>query len=107
MANGGDADSEPVPQLATSRASARTPTRAFRMSDPPQSQSYQHTQPSLAVVRFHGRRTETWEAKGIPVVERFRYLSDADELGEWVPRVREAASQVKNLHLLMNNCYAN
>ncbi len=65
------------------------------------------TSPSLAVVRFHGRRTETWEAKGIPVVERFRYLYDADELGEWVPRIRQAAGSVKNLHLLMNNCYAN
>jgi uncharacterized protein YecE (DUF72 family) len=65
------------------------------------------TSPNLAVVRFHGRRTETWEAKNIPVVERFRYLYDADELGEWVPRIRQAAGQVKNLHLLMNNCYAN
>jgi uncharacterized protein YecE (DUF72 family) len=65
------------------------------------------TSPQLAVVRFHGRRTETWEAKGIPVVERFRYLYDADELGEWVPRIRQAACHVKNLHLLMNNCYAN
>jgi uncharacterized protein YecE (DUF72 family) len=41
------------------------------------------------------------------VVERFRYLYDADELGEWVPRIRQAAGSVKNLHLLMNNCYAN
>jgi hypothetical protein len=40
------------------------------------------TSPSLAVVRFNGRRTETWEANGIPVVERFRYLYDTDELGE-------------------------
>jgi uncharacterized protein YecE (DUF72 family) len=65
------------------------------------------TSPELAVVRFHGRRAETWEAKNIPVVERFRYLYDGEELGEWVPRIRQAAGQVKNLHLLMNNCYAN
>jgi uncharacterized protein YecE (DUF72 family) len=65
------------------------------------------TSPDLAVVRFHGRRTETREAKNIPVVERFRYLYDGEELGEWVPRIRQAAGQVKNLHLLMNNCYAN
>ena len=65
------------------------------------------TSPDLAVVRFHGRRTETWEAKGIPVVERFRYLYSPDELGEWVPRIREAAEQVKDVHVLMNNCYAN
>jgi len=65
------------------------------------------TSPDLAIVRFHGRRAETWEAQGIPVVERFRYLYTEDELGEWVPRVREAAKQTKQMHLLMNNCYAN
>ena len=65
------------------------------------------TSPRLAVVRFHGRRTETWEASNIPVVERFRYLYDGDELGEWVPRIREAARQARETHVLMNNCYAN
>jgi uncharacterized protein YecE (DUF72 family) len=65
------------------------------------------TSPKLAVVRFHGRRTETWEKSGIPVVERFRYLYSEDELGEWVPRIRDAAGQVPELHILMNNCYAN
>jgi uncharacterized protein YecE (DUF72 family) len=65
------------------------------------------TSPRLAVVRFHGRRTETWEAKNIPVVERFRYLYDDAELGEWVPRVREAAGAARDVHVLMNNCYAN
>jgi uncharacterized protein YecE (DUF72 family) len=65
------------------------------------------TSPRLAVVRFHGRRTETWEAANIPVVERFRYLYDESELGEWVPRIREAAAQVRETHVLMNNCYAN
>jgi uncharacterized protein YecE (DUF72 family) len=63
--------------------------------------------PELAVIRFHGRRTETWEAKGIPVVERFRYLYSGSELEEWVPRVEEAAGKAKEVHLLMNNCYAN
>jgi uncharacterized protein YecE (DUF72 family) len=65
------------------------------------------TSSKLAVVRFHGRRTETWEQTGIPVVERFRYLYDKAELGEWVPRIRDAAGQVPEVHVLMNNCYAN
>jgi uncharacterized protein YecE (DUF72 family) len=65
------------------------------------------TSPSLAVVRFHGRRTETWEASGIPVVERFRYLYDKGQLAEWEPKVKEVASKAKDVHLLMNNCYAN
>ena len=63
--------------------------------------------PRLAVVRFHGRRTETWEKAGIPVVERFRYLYDEEELSEWVPRIQEAASRAPEVHVLMNNCYAN
>jgi uncharacterized protein YecE (DUF72 family) len=65
------------------------------------------TSSQLAVVRFHGRRAETWERKGIPVVERFRYLYDRDELAAWIPKIREAAGQVRETHILMNNCYAN
>jgi uncharacterized protein YecE (DUF72 family) len=65
------------------------------------------TSPELVVVRFHGRRVETWEAQGIPVVERFRYLYSPEELAEWVPRIREAAEEARELHVLMNNCYAN
>ncbi len=65
------------------------------------------TSPDLAIVRFHGRRASTWEAAGIPTVERFRYLYEPSELEEWVPRIREAAKQAKDTHVLMNNCYAN
>jgi uncharacterized protein YecE (DUF72 family) len=65
------------------------------------------TSPELAVVRFHGRNAATWEAKNITPAERFRYLYSRDELAEWVPRVREVASQAKETHLMFNNCYAN
>jgi uncharacterized protein YecE (DUF72 family) len=65
------------------------------------------TSPDLALVRFHGRRIETWEANGIPTVERFRYLYSEEELREWVPRIREAAEEAREMHVLMNNCYAN
>ncbi len=65
------------------------------------------TSPELSVMRFHGRRAETWEKPGIPAVERFRYLYDRDELEEWAPRLREAAGQAREMHVLMNNCYAN
>jgi uncharacterized protein YecE (DUF72 family) len=63
--------------------------------------------PELAIVRFHGRRTATWEAKGVQTVERFRYLYDQGELAEWAPRVREIAMQAEETHVLFNNCYAN
>ena len=61
----------------------------------------------LAVIRMHGRRADAWEKTGIPVVERFRYLYDTKELGEWVTRIMEAAEQAREVHVLMNNCYAN
>jgi uncharacterized protein YecE (DUF72 family) len=65
------------------------------------------TSPELALVRFHGRRVETWEAKSIAVVERFRYLYTETELREWLPRIREAAEETREIHVLMNNCYTN
>ena len=65
------------------------------------------TSPDLAFIRFHGRRVETWEANGIATVERFRYLYSEEELREWVPRIRQAAEEARELHVLMNNCYAN
>ena len=65
------------------------------------------TSPALAVVRFHGRRVETWEKAGIPVVERFRYLYDEDQLADWVPRIRAASKQAGQTHVLLNNCFGN
>ncbi|MEP7158886.1 MAG: DUF72 domain-containing protein, partial [Chloroflexota bacterium] len=65
------------------------------------------TSPDLAVMRFHGRRTETWEARNVTPAERFRYLYDRAELADWVPRLREAAKETRDVHVLMNNCYAN
>ena len=49
----------------------------------------------------------TWEAKGISPAERFRYLYSRAELGEWVPRIQQAAREARETHVLMNNCYAN
>ena len=65
------------------------------------------TSSDLALVRFHGRNAATWEKKGITPAERFRYLYSRDELSEWVPRIREAASETREVHLMFNNCYAN
>jgi uncharacterized protein YecE (DUF72 family) len=65
------------------------------------------TSSELAVMRFHGRRAETWEARNVSPAERFRYLYDRKELSEWAPRLREAARETRDLHVLMNNCYAN
>lgn len=61
----------------------------------------------LALVRFHGRNRETWEAKGVSPAERFRYLYSRAELDEWVPRIKKVATEARSTHVLMNNCYAN
>ena len=60
----------------------------------------------LAVVRFHGRRQETWDKRNVGVEERFKYLYSDDELAEWVPKIQGLASKTREVHALMNNCYA-
>lgn len=65
------------------------------------------TSPDLAVMRFHGRNEQNWEKKGITPAERFQYLYDREQLSEWGPRLRDAAKETRDVHVLMNNCYAN
>lgn len=65
------------------------------------------TAPTLAVVRMHGRRDDLWERPGVTTTERYRYLYDARELTEWVPRVRALAGKATAVHVVFNNCYAN
>jgi uncharacterized protein YecE (DUF72 family) len=59
----------------------------------------------IGIVRFHGRNKETWEKKGISAAQRFDYLYTENELGEWVPRIRDIASKTRQMHVLFNNCY--
>ena len=61
----------------------------------------------LAIVRFHGRRTEYWEGPVAKVSERFRYLYDDAQLREWLPRIAQLAERAERIHLIFNNCYAN
>jgi uncharacterized protein YecE (DUF72 family) len=65
------------------------------------------TSPSLAILRFHGRRDDMWNKRGVKVVDKYRYLYDRDELATWVPRVLEVAEQADETHIVFNNCYAN
>jgi uncharacterized protein YecE (DUF72 family) len=65
------------------------------------------TSSALAVVRFHGRNTDTWEAKVTQVSQRFRYLYDETQLREWLPMIRAISEQTEEVHLLFNNCYGN
>jgi uncharacterized protein YecE (DUF72 family) len=77
--------------------------QGFKTSVPP---IVAATSPDLAMIRFHGHNAENWEKKGISAAERFRYLYNEDELREWVAPARKLAGQAEQLHVLMNNCYA-
>jgi len=58
----------------------------------------------LAVVRFHGH-SDKWESKNI--YDRFGYLYSEAELREWAPRVKALATDAREVHVLLNNCYRN
>lgn len=76
----------------------------FDSSVPPVPEATSRT---LAVVRFHGRNTETWDAKVARVSQRFRYLYDESQLREWLPMIRAISDQTEEVHLVFNNCYGN
>jgi uncharacterized protein YecE (DUF72 family) len=65
------------------------------------------TSRTLAMVRLHGRRADTWERTGVPTVERYRWFYTTDELAEWIPRITEALRRAGEVHVLLNNCYGN
>jgi uncharacterized protein YecE (DUF72 family) len=65
------------------------------------------TTPSLAVLRMHGRRADTWEKRGATVQEKFRYLYSGDELSTWVPKIVEISGEAEQVHVVFNNCYGN
>lgn len=66
------------------------------------------TNSALAIVRFHGRNTETWYKKGLSSsTERFKYLYKKEELAEWLPGIEQVQQQAAEVHVMMNNNYGN
>lgn len=64
------------------------------------------TSDDLAVVRFHGRAEDRWSDRSGSAAERFKYLYSRRQLRTWVPKIDELAAQAREVHALMNNCYA-
>ena len=75
--------------------------QGFRTSIPPVAAA---TAP-LAMVRFHGRRTDTWGKRNVSTHEKFGYDYSRSELAEWGPRIASLAAEAREVHVLMNNCY--
>jgi uncharacterized protein YecE (DUF72 family) len=63
------------------------------------------TDPGVFMMRFHGRSDSTWKDTSRSAAERFRYLYSEQELSDLVPAIAEHASEARETHLLMNNCY--
>ena len=63
------------------------------------------TASDIAMVRFHGRDPAAWNTKSDSASERFKYDYSRDELKEWVPKIEALTQQVRETHVLMNNCY--
>jgi uncharacterized protein YecE (DUF72 family) len=60
-----------------------------------------------AIVRFHGRNTATWEAKGLSAAsDRFNYEYSRSELEPWAETVRSLAERaVIGTHVVFNTNY--
>ena len=61
------------------------------------------TNPELAIIRFHGRRAETWESRHQDVTERFRYLYSGEQLTAWLGTLSRTIDEVRRVHLTFNN----
>lgn len=66
------------------------------------------TSPRLAVIRLHGRRTETWETPNAVVTERYRYLYDRGQLARTVEQVEKLLEwKGVEVHVVFNNNHGN
>ncbi|MHB1357505.1 MAG: DUF72 domain-containing protein [Anaerolineae bacterium] len=63
------------------------------------------TDPSLVLVRLHGRNAKTWYMRTKTPAERFNYLYSEEELRAWVPSLAQLAELAQTIHVLFNNNY--
>jgi uncharacterized protein YecE (DUF72 family) len=71
--------------------------QGFSSSVPPIAEATAET----AIVRFHGRKAESWEAKNASPSDRFDYYYSEEELVPWVERIRGCAADAE-VHVLFN-----
>ena len=56
----------------------------------------------ITSVRFRGRNAARWDDKGASIVERLNWWYSDEELAEWLPRLRQLASEAQELHIVFN-----
>ena len=52
---------------------------------------------------MHGRNAGTWNVRRGSAAERFDYLYSDEELGEWVPQLKELSQQAEQAYVVFNN----
>jgi len=72
--------------------------QGFKSSVPP----FAATTADVGIVRFHGRKAETWEKKNVSPTERFDYYYSDGELSPWAGRIRDCAASASDVHVLFN-----
>ena len=72
--------------------------QGFQSSVPP----IAATTADVSIVRFHGRKAETWEKKNVSPTERFDYYYSDGELSPWAGRIRDCAAGASDVHVLFN-----
>ncbi|MGH7742320.1 MAG: DUF72 domain-containing protein [Candidatus Eiseniibacteriota bacterium] len=68
-----------------------------------------HVTAEDAYVRLHGRNAQNWWARpiaGQSQGDRYDYDYSPAELGEWVKKVAELATQARRTYVFFNNCHA-
>jgi len=65
------------------------------------------TTSSIAYIRLHGRRYDTWfsDDPEVPQHERYNYLYSAEELAPWGNRIRAVSEQTRQTFVITNNHY--
>lgn len=65
---------------------------------------WEATQPAFALLRLHGRNTETWNVKGASAAsDRFNYDYSEPELADIAAKVARLALQAASTHVVFNN----
>ena len=62
---------------------------------------------TVAYVRLHGRRYDTWftDDPAIPKYERYNYLYTEEELKPWTERIKKIATHADSTFVITNNHY--
>ena len=63
------------------------------------------TTPDFAYVRLHGRNAENWFREGAGRDDRYDYLYAADELEDWITRIKDLGTKSSKIYIITNNHY--